>query len=117
MLPQTFVGTGLAGKVTAFDSSLMQVWNASPHGKGFRGVEFDAVNCLVHGALDIQMDDDSLPVGKGPQVERAADLTIRGVPLQQRLARMDYRRNPARFRAESQSSGRQDQAPSASDSA
>lgn len=106
MLPQTYVGTGLRGLVTVVASSLFHTWNGSPHSEGSPGVEFRARYSIVHGAIDIAMDDDCLPVGDGPQAERAADLDLpagfkkEGQTLSERLGRMDFRGNPAKFRAD-----------------
>lgn len=99
MLVQTYIGTDLHGVVKAEDSSLLHVWNASPRGDATLGVSFEARNCAVHGALDIVPDEESIEVGVGPQVEHARSIKLRGrQSLTTRLARMDYRRNPAQFR-------------------
>lgn len=106
MLAQTYVGTGLSGSVKAHASSLLHVWNASPHSDEVPGVKFLASDCSVHGALDITLDEQSQEIGTGPQVGSAADVPLPGRPLPERLARMDYRRNPAKFRAESPGNGK-----------
>jgi hypothetical protein len=98
MLVQMYIGTDLSGVVEAEGSSLLHVWNASPLVDSTLGVAFNARNCAVHGTIDIAPDDDSIEVGVGPQVEQARDIRLRGQPLPVRLARMDYRRNPAQLR-------------------
>ena len=105
MLAQTYVGTGLQGSVDVVDSTLFHAWNGSPLSGDSPGVEFTARYCLVHGSIDIAMDDESLPIGQGPQDQRAADFALpqeftKAGTLQERLGRMDFRGNPARFRAD-----------------
>lgn len=104
MLVQTYVGTGLRGSVDAADSTLFHTWNGSPHSDRSPGVKFNARASLVHGAIDIAMDGESLPIGQGPPIEHAAEFGLpagftKARPLSERLGRMDFRGNPARFRA------------------
>ena len=104
VLAQAYIGTGLGGHVKADNSALLQVWNASPHSDASTGVEFSATDCSVHGALDITVEDSSSMIPPGAEVEKAAFLSILGPSEErlERLERMDYRRNPAQLRSETQ---------------
>lgn len=96
-LAQVYVGAGLRGKVLAERSFLAHAWNAGT-GDGKTGVRFLAKNCTVHGTIDVILEDCAT-AGSGPQSERLEGLDVPG--LNERMNRMDYRRNPAETRAHS----------------
>lgn len=99
-MTQLYVGSGLTGSFHVTSSALLHAWNGSPYTDsaeldGPVGVRFTADDCTVHGTLDIEATN-SATAGVGPQIESATTLGIDG--LVGRMARMDYRRNPARQR-------------------
>jgi hypothetical protein len=92
---QVYVGAGLRGSFVVENSFLAHAWNAGP-GDGDSGVHFLARNCTVHGTLDVDLSKCTA-VGSGPQSERIDTLGV--ARLEDRMTRMDYRRNPAQLRA------------------
>lgn len=92
-LAQIWVGPRLRGSFTVTGSRLVHAWNGSPPNDDVdSGVRFIAVNCLVHGLLDVEVDSCT-GMGDGQQTQRAADLGV--TDLIDQIHRMDYRRYPS----------------------
>ena len=94
-LAQVYIGSGLCGHIVIENSFLGHAWNAAI-GDGETGVKFVARNCTVHGTIDVVLERCGV-AGSGPQSERLEALRVPG--LDERMLRMDYRRDPAQSRA------------------